>query len=381
MSSKEFRCNILYMMANIKNNEPNPPLFQAHIKPIFLVLFVLLLAALKIGTVFLLPRPTVYASDLTIENILSGVNNERSQRNLTTLNTNSILSEAAQSKTDDMQARHYFAHVDPDGNYIWVKIVADGYTPYLQLGENLAIEFYDTESLMAAWMNSPTHRANILNDGFKDQGMGITFGNSQAGQYHSAIANTFGTLLVKKVQAVTLPVQTSAPQPAPQPAVKSSPKKTTAPAPPQTAQMPAASSSEPSKSSSTTPSESASSTQTLPVNSSTPVYPPIAIRGENLTPNNQPLAQQQPASSTLSPEEQTQKALSASKPQPPIITEAQNADTNRYLILAFGICLMLFLLNDLRQIFSKEWEIIDKKINNLVVLIIAIVAIALMYWL
>src|SRR6185295_6364599 len=106
---------------------------------------------------------------------------------------------------------------------------------YLQLGENLAIEFYDTDSLVSAWMNSPTHRDNILQEGFKDQGMALTFGDSAQGQYHSAIANTFGTLAfsaqpktasatpapktVKKSPPATLGVdKTPPPQPAPKPA-------------------------------------------------------------------------------------------------------------------------------------------------------------------
>ncbi|MCL5775071.1 MAG: CAP domain-containing protein, partial [Patescibacteria group bacterium] len=105
----------------------------------------------------------VRASDLTLENILNAINKERSLRNLVLLNTDSRLSLAAQGKATDMQARHYFSHTDPEGNYIWPKIVAAGYTPYLQLGENLAIEFYNTDSLVNAWMNSPTHRANVLN--------------------------------------------------------------------------------------------------------------------------------------------------------------------------------------------------------------------------
>ena len=132
---------------------------------------------------------------------------------------------AAQSKTDDMQARHYFAHVDPDGHYIWDKIVADGYTPYLELGENLAIEFYDTDSLISAWMNSPEHRANILNDGFQDQGMGLTFGNPATGQYHSAIANTFGTLApAAKAKPAQTAFPASADDPPPKPGARAGSK-------------------------------------------------------------------------------------------------------------------------------------------------------------
>jgi len=157
---------------NTQKIDTNPGLIKPHTVGLLLVFFLTVKLFLTIAT----PISRPLASDLTTDNILQAVNQQRSLRNLTTLNLNGKLAMAAQSKTDDMQARHYFAHVDPDGHYIWDKIVADGYTPYLELGENLAIEFYDTQSLVSAWMNSPEHRANILNDGFQDQGMGLTFG-------------------------------------------------------------------------------------------------------------------------------------------------------------------------------------------------------------
>src|ERR1051326_4935492 len=138
----------------------------------FGIFLLILFIAIRVVLTLALPQPKAEASDLTIENIMSAVNRERSLRNLLTLNADSRLSSAAVYKSNDMMTRHYFSHQDPEGNFIWGKIEQAGYTPYLQLGENLAIEFYDTDSLVAAWMNSPTHRANILNDGFKDQGMG-----------------------------------------------------------------------------------------------------------------------------------------------------------------------------------------------------------------
>ena len=90
----------------------------------FLLILLIVFAVLKLALALVLPRNAAWASDLTINNILQAVNNQRSQRNLVTLNTDSRLSSAAQSKADDMQARHYFAHVDPDGHYIWDKIVS-----------------------------------------------------------------------------------------------------------------------------------------------------------------------------------------------------------------------------------------------------------------
>lgn len=188
----------------------------------------LLAIRVSLGSIF------ASASDITPQSVAAGVNNERSQRNIATLNYNNDLAEAAQTKAADMIARNYFAHVDPDGNYIWPTIVADGYTPYTTLGENLAINFPDTESLMSAWIDSPTHRENILNAAFQDQGAGYSTGNVAAGQYSDAIANTFGALAVKpapKAPAPTpAPVKAAAPAPAKSP-VPAPTKPTPAPTP------------------------------------------------------------------------------------------------------------------------------------------------------
>src|SRR5690606_36401283 len=96
---------------------------------------------------------------------------ERTGRFIPALTTNSMLNSAAQSKASDMIARSYFSHVDPDGNYVWPKITAAGYGPYLALGENLAMDFSSASATVEAWMNSPTHRANIVNENFQDQGL------------------------------------------------------------------------------------------------------------------------------------------------------------------------------------------------------------------
>lgn len=157
-------------------------------KIILVVALVLCTTRIGLGNIF------TGASDITPANVLAAVNKERTDRNIPALNTNVKLSRAAQIKADDMIARKYFAHVNPDGHYIWDTIAAQGYTPYTILGENLAINFSDTNSLVAAWIDSPTHRENMLNSAFQDQGMGVQFGNTDNGEYSVAIANTFGTL-------------------------------------------------------------------------------------------------------------------------------------------------------------------------------------------
>lgn len=351
----------------------------------FLLVLLVIFAVMKLGLAIILPRPSALASDLTIENILQAVNSQRQQRNLVTLNTDTRLGSAAQSKADDMQTRHYFAHVDPDGNYIWPKIVAAGYTPYLELGENLAIEFYDTDSLMAAWMNSPTHRANILNDGFRDQGMGLNFGDANSGQYHSIVANTFGTLLsAKKVQPAPAP----APQtPAPQPAVSGANSQNQQQTPPK---KPAPAPVKPTPSFAPTPAPTATPTPTptptpAPTPTPTPPITPINPRGDYAmaeTPGQTkptttaPTATQTPAAEPAAPRT-TSPAVVNTQSEDPLASY----QTNRYFTLAFGIVFFLFLLTDLRGLMDQKSELVGKKINNLMLLFLALVVIAVMYWL
>jgi hypothetical protein len=152
------------------------------------------------------------ASDITVSNLVSAVNLERSQRNIPTLTYNSKLAAAADYKSHDMIARKYFSHTDPEGKYIWDKITQEGYTPYTILGENLAIDFSDTAGLVAAWIDSPTHRANLLNTNFKDQGMGVAYGNTNNGEFSVAVANTFGAQpTAKKTEVAQTPTPTTKP--------------------------------------------------------------------------------------------------------------------------------------------------------------------------
>jgi len=308
----------------------------------------------------------VRASDLTLENILNAINKERSLRSLVLLNTDSRLSLAAQSKATDMQARHYFSHTDPEGNYIWPKIVAAGYTPYLQLGENLAIEFYNTDSLVNAWMNSPTHRANILNDGFRDQGMGMEFGNADTGQYHSVVANTFGTLAVKKAVAAPAVKSETIPAPAPitKPVVKPVAKPPVQTPPP----VPAP--------------ETASPSTTMQTQAT-----PLAIRGNEGPGYALPQSNEQqtstPASASSAPATQTLPHRPAFEPLGAQGDAAPKnpADFTRYLSLFLTALIVIFIVSDIKDAFQNKLAGLDKKINNLVLLVLAIIVLAFLYWL
>ncbi len=125
--------------------------------------------------------------------LMNLINQERTNRNLVSLFTHKALLGAATQKSQDMIDRDYFAHVDPDGNYVWPKIVASGYSPYRILGENLAVDFSTSEGIIQAWLDSPTHRANLLHPEFVDQGLTALYGDFQ-GRYTNLTTSLFGAL-------------------------------------------------------------------------------------------------------------------------------------------------------------------------------------------
>jgi hypothetical protein len=74
-----------------------------------------------------------------------------------------------------MAARQYFAHYSPDGTSPWYWFDEVGYV-YAHAGENLAVHFSDSGEMVEAWMKSPTHRANIINQQYTEIGIGTARG-------------------------------------------------------------------------------------------------------------------------------------------------------------------------------------------------------------
>lgn len=131
----------------------------------------------EIGVVvlfFLLPYIAV-ASPISKELILKLTNKERQSQNLILLEQNPILEQAAQKKAKDIMEKQYFAHTNPDGRAFYEWVDESGYN-YAYAGENLAIDFDEAEDAMAAWMASPKHRENILNENYSEMGVGIIDG-------------------------------------------------------------------------------------------------------------------------------------------------------------------------------------------------------------
>lgn len=105
-------------------------------------------------------------------------NGDRKNVAVASLKVNPLLEEAARLKAKDMAEKGYFAHYSPEGASPWQWINKAGYK-FVYAGENLAINFDDSESVNNAWMNSPGHRANILNGHFTEIGIATAKGMYQ----------------------------------------------------------------------------------------------------------------------------------------------------------------------------------------------------------
>ncbi|MBK3637924.1 CAP domain-containing protein [Streptomyces sp. MBT97] len=108
--------------------------------------------------------------------VIALVNEERSKAGCGPLTEDPQLRRSAQGHSDDMAARDFFDHVNPDGADPGQRITAAGYR-WSTYGENIAKGQQTAESVMTSWMNSEGHRANILNCSFKNIGIGIHDGS------------------------------------------------------------------------------------------------------------------------------------------------------------------------------------------------------------
>lgn len=145
-----------------------------------------------------------YATSMSQNALLSSTNQQRAANGRAALSLNSSLNQAAQAKANDMAARNYWSHNTPEGNPPWIFIDQAGYA-YQKAGENLAYGFATSEDTITGWMNSPTHKDNLLGSDYLDVGFG--FANSS--DYQSTGPETIVVAMYGK------PANVVAPAPAP----------------------------------------------------------------------------------------------------------------------------------------------------------------------
>lgn len=156
---------------NEENNFRAKSLHTDFLTVYLLIAFVMSFAFKQIGLTDILG----FATDISIDKLYQLTNNERQNAGLPLLTYNESLSNAAYSKAQDMFAKNYWAHFAPDGKTPWDFILSSGYR-YEYAGENLAKNFLFSDGVVSAWMNSQTHRDNILKREYTEVGYAIVNG-------------------------------------------------------------------------------------------------------------------------------------------------------------------------------------------------------------
>jgi len=131
-----------------------------------------------------------FATDITVEKLLKLTNIERGNYGLSSLTYNEELSQAAQKKAEDMFEKNYWSHYTPDGSTPWDFILSSGYQ-YEYAGENLAKNFLFSNGVVDAWMNSVTHKENIVRKEYSDVGFAIVNGILN-GEQTTLVVQMFG---------------------------------------------------------------------------------------------------------------------------------------------------------------------------------------------
>ena len=130
-----------------------------------------------------------FATDISVDKLNQLVNDQRQKNNLPPLTINSALTVAAQKKASVMFQDNCWAHYC-NGTTPWDFILGAGYK-YEYAGENLAKNFLFSNGVIDAWMNSPTHRENVLNSNYTDVGYAIVNGTLN-GESTTLVVQEFG---------------------------------------------------------------------------------------------------------------------------------------------------------------------------------------------
>lgn len=136
-------------------------------------------------TPFILPPPAPSTARLTQfqADVLSLINKERKNVGLSALTINDLLQQSAQAYASDMHARTFFGHRSPEGESSLDRIRAAGYLDppcdcdwAYTTGENLAQGQRTPSEVVRSWMESASHRENVLHPSFLQTGIGFDHG-------------------------------------------------------------------------------------------------------------------------------------------------------------------------------------------------------------
>lgn len=154
-----------------------------------LALITLVLALTGAGAVT--SRAAALGGDPTVPYLVSRLNQERRSHGLSLLGVDSRLETAAQAKAEAILVTNSFSHTLPDDRTPWDFFEAVGYR-YELAGENLAVDFTNSEALHQAWLASQSHRDNMLDPAFINVGIASVLGELD-GRSTTVVVELFAT--------------------------------------------------------------------------------------------------------------------------------------------------------------------------------------------
>ncbi|MFH1401825.1 MAG: CAP domain-containing protein [Parcubacteria group bacterium] len=159
----------------------------------FLKRFIILLLVLKFVVIpfFIYFPKTGFFADLTKTSLIQLANLARQSLGYQPLAESQKLNTAAYFKAKDMLDKDYFAHSSPEGLTPWFWFGKAEYD-YRYAGENLAIGFLESEEVNQAWLDSASHRKNILNANYSEIGLAVVSGEFQ-GKQTTVVVQLFGS--------------------------------------------------------------------------------------------------------------------------------------------------------------------------------------------
>lgn len=135
------------------------------------------------------PQVTTGAG-ISKDRVIDLVNQDRLESGLIAVVENSQLNLAAKSKAQEMLDHNVFDHFMPDDHSPWDFMLISGYD-YAYAGENLAMGWLSAEAQHQAWMQSASHRKNIMNPIYRDIGIAVLEGELE-GQKTTLVVQMFG---------------------------------------------------------------------------------------------------------------------------------------------------------------------------------------------
>jgi hypothetical protein len=204
--------------------------FKTHLGRRFLLLNIALFVLIKIitplGSMDIAEIRSQISASIDSREIITETNAVRLANGLGPLSPNLLLDNAANAKLSDMIKNDYFDHISPAGIAPWFWIANEGYK-YSVAGENLAVGFYSAKDTVNAWMDSVSHKANLLHPKYTEIGVAST---------QASVGGVRGILVVQMFgvpSGVTVAVMAPTPKPitkiTPSPVITSAPSITIAP--------------------------------------------------------------------------------------------------------------------------------------------------------